>query len=128
MKNKLLNRETLSRGLKPAIFVLLICIFVWFWGNTRKVTVEMTLRPQVESLENPVQLDVTVYEEGTENVVATFSTQMSSNHLPVHTLSMKPGNYMMRGILTMNSGTTHIVKQNIIVPNDSSSIEIYLRE
>ena len=66
-------------------------------------------------------------KDGTEDVAATFSIQMAADRLAVMHLSLQPGTYYMRGIITTTAGT-HIVTQTLVVPNDDASIEIYLRE
>ncbi len=122
------TRESLKKSIKPIIVVVLVCLFVWIWGNNRKVDVTLTMRPVIQGSEKPVRIDMTVYEDGTENVAATFSQNFSVHTLPVEKMSIRPGIYMMRGIVSTDSGKTHIVTQTIVVPDDDAEIEIYLRE
>ncbi|MBQ9815925.1 MAG: hypothetical protein IJM59_00440 [Proteobacteria bacterium] len=121
------TRESLKQSIKPIIIVLMICALIYFWGNYRKVNVDLTLRPDLPLSEKPEKLDMTVFKDGTEDVAATFSIQMAADRLAVMHLSLQPGTYYMRGIITTTAGT-HIVTQTLVVPNDDASIEIYLRE
>ncbi|MBQ9395772.1 MAG: hypothetical protein IJU23_09705 [Proteobacteria bacterium] len=122
------SKESLKHSIRPVIIVVLVCLLVWMWGNNRKVDVSLTLRPEIRGSEQPTRIDMTVYKDGTEDVEATFSTQIASDRLAVQQLSMRPGTYFMRGIVSTPSGNTHIVTQTIVVPEDNASIEIYLRE
>ena len=124
---KLFTRETLKHSIKPIIIVFLACALVWFWGNYRKVSVELTLRPDIGSSETPEKMDMTMYR-GEDDVAATFSLPLSADRLAIHHLSVRPGNYMLRGIITTKEGHTHIVTQSFIVPEDDAAIEIYLRK
>ena len=123
---KLFTRETLKHSIKPIIIVIIACTLVWYWGNYRKVSVELTLRPDLKNAEAPVRLDMTVYR-GDNDVAATFATPLASDRLAVQHLDLRPGNYMLRGIITTQSGKTHIVSKNIIIPEENASIEVYLR-
>ena len=124
---KLFTRETLKHSIKPIIIVFIACTLVWYWGNYRKVSVELTLRPDIGSTEIPVRLDMTVYR-GDDDVAAIFNTPLSSDRLATQHLEVRPGNYMLRGIITTQTGQTHIVTQTIIVPDENASIEVYLRK
>ena len=123
---KLFTRETLKHSIKPIIIVLLACALVWYWGNYRKVSVELTLRPDIGATANPVRLDMTMYR-GENDVAATFSLPLSSDRLAIHHMDVRPGQYLLRGIITTDAGKTHIVSQNIVIPDDNAAIEVYLR-
>ena len=122
------TRESLKHSIKPVIIIVLICLFVWIWGNHHKVDVALTMRPEILGSEQPSHIDMTIFEDGTENVAASFSQNIQSGSLPVQNLNLAPGNYFMRGIVSTQSGKTHIVTQTIVVPDDSASIEVFLRE
>lgn len=122
------TKESLKRSLKPIIIVVMVCLFVWIWGSNRTVDIALTLRPEIQSTEKPAKLDMTVYEDGTENVAATFSVQFTNGYSAAERLKMRPGTYMMRGIVSMPSGKTHIVTQTIVVPDENADIELFLRE
>lgn len=122
------SKESLKRSIKPIIVVVLVCLFMWIWGNTRKVDIALTLLPNIHGQEKPSKIDMTVYEDGTENVAATFSVQVANGYSAAERLKMRPGTYMMRGIVSTPSGQTHIVTQTIVVPEDDAEIEIHLRE
>ena len=124
---KLFTRETLKHSIKPIIIVFIACTLVWYWGNYRKVSVELTLRPDIGSAETPVRLDMTVYR-GENDVAATFSAPLASDRLATHHLDVRPGHYMLRGIVTTDAGNTHIVTQTIVVPDENASIEVFLRK
>ena len=124
---KLFTRETLKHSIKPIIIVFIACALVWFWGNYRKVSVELTLRPDIGSAEVPVKMDMTMYQ-GEDEVAATFSLPLSSDRLAIHHLNVRPGNYMLRGIITTKDGQTHIVTQTFVVPEEDAAIEVYLRQ
>lgn len=122
------TRESLKYSIKPVIVIILVCLFVWMWGSHRKVDISLTLRPEISGSEQPSKIDMTMYKDGTDDVEASFSTQIASDRLAVQQLSLHPGTYFMRGIVSTTSGKTHIVTQTIVVPEDNASIEIYLRE
>lgn len=123
---KLFTRETLKHSIKPIIIVVLACALVWYWGNYRKVSVELTLRPDIGATANPVRLDMTMYR-GESDVAATFSLPMASDRLAIHHIEVRPGQYLLRGIITTDAGKTHIVSQTIVVPDDNAAIDVYLR-
>ncbi len=126
-KMKLFTRETLKHSIKPIIIMLIACAMVWYWGHYHKVSVELTLRPDIGSAEVPVKMDMTMYR-GEDEVAATFSLPLSADRLAIHHLNVRPGNYTLRGIITTDAGHTHIVTQTFVVPEDDAAIELYLRK
>ena len=125
----LFSRETLKYSIRPIVFIVLVCLVVMMWGRHRTVDVTLSLRPEIQGHESGVRLDMTVYRGETESdVAADFSVPLAADRIATQRLSLHPGIYEMRGIVTTQSGQTHIVRQTIVVPEDDASIELYLRE
>ena len=101
------TKDTLKRSLKPIIFMLAVCAIVWFWGNYRKVSVDLYLKPVIQGTDKPVRMDMTMAQQR---------------------LDLRPGQYLIRGIITSDKGKTHVVKQYMNVPEDNATIELFLRE
>ena len=127
---KIFTRETLKRSLKPIIIVLMVCAFVWYWGNYRKVSVDLTMRTEITDAQNPgdipKHLDLTIYNQN-QKVATTINQPLSQFGVASQHISLPTGTYHARGIVTMASGQTHIVEQMLVVPEDSAIIDIYLR-
>ena len=125
---KIFTKETLKHSITPILIVILACAFVFFWGRYRKVSIELTLRPVIEAVDDtPQKLDLTLIDSD-ENAEASISQPVYPDRLIDQHLNLRPGNYRIRGIVTMKSGKTHIVEQDIIVPQNDASIEVYLRK
>lgn len=123
------SKETLKHSIKPIILVFAVCVLVWFWGNYRTVTVDLYLKPAIQGTERPVRMDLTVIEEEDESeVLASFSQPLASDRLAQRRLDLRPGRYIIRGIVTTETGATHTVKQYLHVPEDDATIELFLRE
>ena len=123
---KIFTQDTLKHSIKPIIIILLVCTLVWYWGRYHTVTVDLTMHTDIHSTDSISKLDITIIDKDDEPV-ATLS-QVTSSPIVDHRFDLHPGEYLIRGIVTTTTGSTHIVTQTIIVPEDSASIEIYLRE
>ncbi len=127
---KLFTRETLKHSLKPIIIILFVCALVWYWGNYRKVSVDLTMRTEITDYQNPgdipQHLDLTIYNQN-KKVVATIGLPLSQFGVASQHISLKSGIYQARGIVSMRSGQTHMVEQTLVVPEDNAVIDIYLR-
>ena len=127
---KLFTRETLKHSIKPIIIVFIVCVFVWYWGNYRKTSIDLTMRTEITDYQNPgdkpQHLALSIYDQN-QKVAADISQQLSSYGVSSQHIRLRPGTYQMRGIVTMQSGKTHIVQQTMIVPDDDAIIDIYLR-
>ena len=127
---KLFTRETLKHSLKPIIIILFVCALVWYWGNYRKVSIDLTMRTEITDSQHPgdipQHLDLTVYNQE-KKVAATIALPLSQFGVASQHISLKSGIYEARGIVTMRSGQTHIVEQTLVVPEDNAVIDIYLR-
>ena len=127
---KLFTRETLKHSIKPIIIIFVACMLVWYWGNYRKVSIDLTLhaeitQPQTPS-DKPQQLILTVYD-AKQNVAATIQQPTSPHGSASQHISLAPGNYMLRGSVTMTSGASHTVEQSLTVPNENAAVDLYLR-
>ena len=127
---KLFTRETLKHSLKPIIIILFVCALVWYWGNYRKVSVDLTMRTEITDYQHPndipQHLDLTIYNQN-KKVVATIGLPLSQFGVASQHISLKSGIYQARGIVSMRSGQTHMVEQTLVVPEDNAVIDIYLR-
>lgn len=122
------SKSSLKQSIRPIIAVVLISLIVFIWGRHRTVNVDLTLLPDISITETGTKLDMTVYRGETDSdAAASFSVPMT-NRQARHRLSLAPGTYYMRGIVTTDAGKTHIVKQTIVIPQDDASIELFLRE
>lgn len=123
------TKETLKRSLKPIIFMLAVCAIVWFWGNYRKVSIDLYLKPVIQGTDKPVRMDMTIVDaEDDTDVAASFSQPLASDRMAQQRLDLRPGQYLIRGIITSDKGKTHVVKQYMNVPEDNATIELFLRE
>ena len=121
------TKESLYHSIKPIIFVLIACAIVFFWGRYRKVSIALTLHPVIEiPNDHPEKLDLTIYNAD-DKVAATIMQSVSQTGPSTQHLQMHPGNHHIRGTVTMASGDKHIVEQDIVVPDDNASMEVYLR-
>ena len=125
---QIFTKDTLKHSVKPILIILLACAFVFYWGRYRKVSINMTLRPDVEAVggDEPQKLDLSLYDS-TESLSASITQNISSRELSSVQLNLRPGNYTMRGTITLTSGKTRIVEQYITVPDNDASMEIFLR-
>ena len=120
------TKESLKQSIKPIIIVILVCAAVFFWGRYRKVSVELTLLPAIESGEQAQQLDVTIFDE--ENAVnATVFRRMDGAGSATQHMELRPGPHFIRGSLVLQSGRTVVIEQSFEVPNDNAEIDLYLR-
>ena len=120
------TKESLKQSIKPIVIVLLVCAAVFFWGRYRKVSVELTLLPAIESGENAQQLDVTIFDDE-DAVNATIFRRMDGASSATQHMELRPGPHFIRGTLILQSGRTVVVEQSFDVPNDNAEINLYLR-
>ncbi|MBR4985376.1 MAG: hypothetical protein IKY83_06535 [Proteobacteria bacterium] len=122
---RIFTRDTLKRSMRWIVIVLIACTFFYFWGNYRKVAIDMTLRPELPG-DVAISLDMTIVDsEG--NAAATFSAIQHEGRLIEHHLDLRPGNYQMRGIATTRSGQSILLRKDIVIPEEDAAMEIYLR-
>lgn len=123
------TKETLKHSLKPIIFMLAVCAIVWFWGNYRKVSVDLYLRPSIQGPDKPVRLTARIARtDDTSKTVVTFEQPLASDRMAQQRLDLRPGEYIIQGHITSEKGNIHHVKQRLNVPEDDATIELFLRE
>lgn len=124
---KIFTRESLTHSIKPIIIVVFACMFVFYWGKYRKVSIDLTMRPTIQVVDDsPTKIDVTLYDKD-GNFAASMLKQVSDSTLATQHINLHPGMYTIRGDITMKTGKTHPVEQTFIVPDNDASIEVYLR-
>lgn len=122
---RIFTRDSLKRSIRPILIILIACVFFYFWGNYRKVSVDMTLRPEIPN-DVPIRLEMTVYDADGD-VAASFAAIQHEGLLTHQHLDLRPGNYQLRGIAATRSGKNVILQKEIVVPDDDASMEIFLR-
>lgn len=127
MARNIMTKESLSRSLRTIIFVLCVCALVYYWGQTRKVTVSLTLRPEISAPAEPVWVDVSIRDAESQKTHATVSAAVNAQSLTRQMVQLRPGIYEVVGQIKDKGGVLHDVRQKLIIPNDSAEIDLFLR-
>ena len=124
-----LKKDSLRLGMRSVIVVILVSLFVFLWGRHRTVHVDLNLVTEIQGTEQGNHLDVTIYhDEEATDVAANLSTPMQPYQTVRYPVSLRPGTYYVRGIVSTASGKNHIVRQTILVPDNDATMTLYLRE
>lgn len=127
MAQNTMTKESLIRSLRTIVFVLCICALVYYWGQTRKVSVSLTLRPEISTPAEPVWVDFSIRDAESQKTHATVSAAVNAQSLTQQMVQLRPGIYEVVGQIKDKDGALHNVRQNLIVPNDSAEIDLFLR-
>lgn len=124
---KIFTQETLKRSFKPSVFVALVCMLVWFWGENRKVDIDLRLLPEARANVELKQIDLAIYDSKDKEQLKVSQVLSADRRVAAHQISLRPGNYSMRGTVTTSSGHFD-VEQVIVVPSDDATMDVFLRQ
>lgn len=124
---KFFTPQTLKRSFKPSIFVALVCMLVWYWGENREVDIDLRLLPEARTNVELTQLDLSIFDSSDKERATVSKSLSSERRVAAQHVSLRPGRYSMRGIVTTVSGN-FIVEQDIVVPSDDATMEVFLRQ
>lgn len=123
----ILRKENLGRSIRSILFVVAVCMIIWFWGNHHKVDVALQFTVEVSS-PFPDAMELTFYD-ASHAVAHELSLPLTPElGTANHRISLRPGKYTIRGIVHSNDGKKHTVEQHILVPDNDATMVIYLRD
>jgi len=111
----------------PSFIILGICLLMWLWGNHRKVDIDLLLAIQLDGVQAPRHLALTIYDSEQSPALELDLTLAPTTATASRRISLRPGHYTLRGIVTDTGGQNHIVQQTILVPDQNATMEIFLR-
>jgi len=111
----------------PSFIILGICLLMWLWGNHRKVDIDLMLAIQLDGVQAPQHLVLTLYDSKQSPALELDLALSPAAATASRRISLRPGHYSLRGIVTDASGQNHIVQQTILVPDQSATMEVFLR-
>ncbi len=122
-----LDKKKLQRIILRIFLLLALILVAWIWSTHRTVDVDLEFYFDLKQNISVTSIDLTFYRE--DKPAQDMSLKLSPDSgIPQHHTALRPGQYLMRGMLKTADGKNHAIEQTIYVPESRAQISVTLRD